>query len=206
MATYAYADVHGQIKPLLQKIQETGLPDKVDADWLARIGFTKSTDRSLIRVLKQIGFTDNSGAPSMRWQGYRNKQDAPGVLAEGIRDGYPDLFGTYPDAHQQNQGDIKNFFASNTQVSDEPLRRMVRTFQTLCSLADFNETDDPSQEEVDRPQPETPTQAAPSEDESRMSRSQPTVHINLQIHISSEAGPEQIDQIFASMAKHLYDK
>ena len=33
--------------------------------------------------------------------------------------------------------------------------------------------------------------------------SAPTVHIDLQIHVDANAGPEQIDQIFASMAKHL---
>ena len=138
MATYAYADVHGKIEPLLQKIQETGRPDKVDANWLARVGFTKSNDPSLIRVLKWIGFVDSSGVPLQRWQSYRNKQAAPGVLAEGIRDGYSDLFEMYPHAHQQAEEDLRSFFASNTTVSDESRRRMVRTFKTLCSLADFS--------------------------------------------------------------------
>jgi hypothetical protein len=32
----------------------------------------------------------------------------------------------------------------------------------------------------------------------------PDVNINLQIHISADASSDQIDQIFASMAKHLY--
>ncbi|MCW5863178.1 MAG: hypothetical protein KIT52_08740 [Anaerolineae bacterium] len=32
----------------------------------------------------------------------------------------------------------------------------------------------------------------------------PAIHIDIQIHISADAKPEQIDQIFASMAKHLY--
>lgn len=34
----------------------------------------------------------------------------------------------------------------------------------------------------------------------------PTIHVDLQIHISSDATAEQIDHVFASMAKHLYDK
>lgn len=34
--------------------------------------------------------------------------------------------------------------------------------------------------------------------------SQPSVHIDFQIHISPEATPEQIDQIFDSMRRHLY--
>ncbi|MGI6460131.1 MAG: hypothetical protein ACOX5J_08530 [Candidatus Hydrogenedentales bacterium] len=34
----------------------------------------------------------------------------------------------------------------------------------------------------------------------------PAVHIDIQIHIAADAKPEQIDQIFTSMAKHLYGK
>ena len=33
-----------------------------------------------------------------------------------------------------------------------------------------------------------------------------TLHIDLQIHISPEATSVQIENIFASIAKHLYDK
>ena len=32
----------------------------------------------------------------------------------------------------------------------------------------------------------------------------PNLHIDLQIHISPDSTPDQIDTIFASMAKHLY--
>ncbi len=34
----------------------------------------------------------------------------------------------------------------------------------------------------------------------------PSVHLNIQIHIDSSADPAQIDQIFASMARHLYGR
>lgn len=34
----------------------------------------------------------------------------------------------------------------------------------------------------------------------------PTVHIDLQIHISPSSTPEQIDKIFESISKHLYKK
>ena len=32
----------------------------------------------------------------------------------------------------------------------------------------------------------------------------PSVHIDIQIHIDSSATSEQIDQLFESMARHLY--
>ena len=34
----------------------------------------------------------------------------------------------------------------------------------------------------------------------------PTVHLDIQIHIPADATPDQIDQIFSSMARHLYAK
>lgn len=34
----------------------------------------------------------------------------------------------------------------------------------------------------------------------------PSVHIDVQVHIDASASPEQIDQIFASMARHLYGR
>jgi hypothetical protein len=51
-----------------------------------------------------------------------------------------------------------------------------------------------SPEEPPRSQPEAP----------RASSNGPDVNINLQIHISADASPDQIDHIFMSMAKHLY--
>jgi hypothetical protein len=42
------------------------------------------------------------------------------------------------------------------------------------------------------------------EDRKRLPSNGPDVNINLQIHISADASPDQIDQIFMSMSKHLY--
>jgi hypothetical protein len=53
-------------------------------------------------------------------------------------------------------------------------------------------------DEVPSPVPSTPLQ--------RVSSNVPSLHIDIQIHIDSDATPEQIDKIFESMAKHLYNK
>lgn len=52
-----------------------------------------------------------------------------------------------------------------------------------------------------RPAPESLPEPIPSRNEAR-----PTVHIDIQIHIDAAASAEQIDQVFASMARHLYGK
>ena len=42
--------------------------------------------------------------------------------------------------------------------------------------------------------------------EAKHTSQNPSLHIDLQIHISPEASADQIDSIFASIAKHLYDR
>lgn len=103
---------------------------------------------------------------------------------------------------------------TNPKVSPNVVSRIVTTFKGLCERADFDDdTGEASEvgagvsaadvpkatEEVTEPVAQ-PTALAAS------TRSQPTVHIDLQIHIAPESDAEQIDQIFASIAKHLYDK
>ena len=50
----------------------------------------------------------------------------------------------------------------------------------------------------------TPTSASESFGKHERLSLQPSVHVDLQIHISPEASPEQIDQIFSSIRRHLY--
>ena len=45
---------------------------------------------------------------------------------------------------------------------------------------------------------------SPAQTSANGTRTRPNLHIDLQIHISPESSPEQIETIFACMAKHLY--
>ena len=55
--------------------------------------------------------------------------------------------------------------------------------------------------------PQSPTpNSTPEKADQRSTLSAPDVRINLEIHISSDATPDQIDKIFESMAKHVYKK
>ncbi|MCY1550412.1 hypothetical protein D9M68_866660 [compost metagenome] len=47
------------------------------------------------------------------------------------------------------------------------------------------------------------TVAAEALPEQQRPRKLPSVHIDVQVHISPDTSPEQIDRIFASMSKHL---
>ena len=206
MTDYQYTTVPGKLEELLGKIRQTGVPINATYKWLESIGYRSSNDRSLVRVLKFIDFVDESGKPSDLWIKYRGENHQQ-VLAEGIRRGYADLFDIYPDAYKRSYEELENFFSTKSTAGKQVIGKTVSTFKSLCDLADFEsipqavaETKTGSTIEVTPQDVEQLSAPRPS----AIPQISPALHIDIQIHISSDASSEQIDSIFASMAKHLY--
>ena len=215
MAEYPYLVATKRLGKYFEMIQDVGQPDVADSSFLKSIGFGTENDRRILKVWEFIGFVDESKNPTDRWSSYRNKEQAPKVLAGAITEAYSGLFRTYSNAYERDTEALSNIIsAASPKASQNVIGLVVSTFRELCDRADFGDgsgevseaaTDEPAPDQ-DRTSEEVNTPAVQPTAPATMARSQPTVHINLQIHISAEAGPEQIDQIFASMAKHLYDR
>lgn len=204
MADFPYTTVPGKIKPLLAKIRDVGVPPRVTVQWLKSVGFTSSNDASLIGILRYIAFTDASGVPTARWTQYRGATHKT-VLGEAIRQGYADLFAVYPDANLRTASELDHVFSTSSSSGKQVIAKTVSTFKALAEQGEFS----PVGERTDLhlvssgplhtpPAPRMPAVMA------RGNGGGPALHIDVQIHISPEASAEQIDQIFASMAKHLY--
>jgi len=203
MAEFTYTTVPGKIKPLLSKIQTVGIPPAVTQKWLKSIGFTSSNDGSLIGVLKQIGFVDQGGAPTDRWSQYRGPKSKQ-VLGSAIKSGYADLYAIYPDADRRTRQELEGVFGTSTKGGKEVISKLVSTFRQLADEASFEGGDTtPTHASVSATTLHAPV-AAPAV--VAAASGTPSLHIDVQIHISADSGPEQIEQIFASMAKHLYGK
>lgn len=136
MADFPYTTVTGKIGPLLDKIKEVGVPDKVTRNWLESVGFKSKNDRSLITVIKYVDLVDTSGKPTPRWNQFRGK-DGGAVLAEGIKKGYSQLYSMYPTAHTQSDDNLSSFFSTKTSAGATAVSKTVTTFKNLCQKADF---------------------------------------------------------------------
>src|SRR5439155_1978904 len=110
MAEFVYLIKPSAIKEFLEKIHETGVPAKVSQDYLVSIGFKSKNDRPLIALFKSLGFLDQSGAPTDLYRKYREKKQAPKVLAMAIMTTYSDLYATYPDAHRKDSEALADYF------------------------------------------------------------------------------------------------
>lgn len=202
MAEFIYTTVPGKIQALLNKIREVGVPQKASSQWLKSLGFKSSNDASLIGVLKFIGFIDSSGSPSPKWNLYRGTNHRK-VLGDAIREGYSDLFAVYPDANQQSQSDLDHVFSTSSSSGKQVIVKKISTFKALAEKADFA----PVSKKDSSPISLVPTNTPPAPPATAIGHGSygPALHIDIQIHISPEATVDQIDQIFASMSKHLYD-
>ena len=200
MAEYSYTVVPGKLKELFGKIRGTGVPPKVTTKWMESIGYKSTNDQSMIAVLQQIRFIDGAGSPKELWTRYRGAQNRQ-VLGEGIVEGYADLFAVYPDANARSNEELENYFGTRSTAGKQVISKTVSTFKALCELADFSSMPgSPGQVET---KTNDLSAGVPTQSGQQAPHFSPNLHIDIQIHISPETTPEQIDKIFASMAKHL---
>jgi hypothetical protein len=205
MGDFTYTTVPGKIKGILDKVRQVGVPPKATIQWLKVIGFTSSNDASILSVFKAVGLTDQSGVPTSTWTAYRGAHHKR-VLGDAIRAGYAELFAVYPDAWQRSNADLEHVFSTSSTAGKQVIQKTVGTFKALCECAEFGSPEVQASPMVHTGPMHLPAAGATSAPlhPSTPSGPSPSVHIDVQIHISPEASTDQIDQIFKSMAKHLY--
>lgn len=205
MSDVVYTTVPGKIPKLLAKIKQVGVPQKVTHAWLKTIGFTSSNDGSLVGILRKAGLVDGSGAPTERWGQFRGSQ-GKSVLGEGIRQGYSELYTVYPDAHSRSNTDLEHVFSSSSRAGRQAIQKAVSTFKNLAAEAEFRNDSVDGDTSFEAEMLHAPVANAEAASRASAKTNSPSLHIDIQVHISSEASAEQIDQIFASMARHLYGR
>lgn len=204
MKEYPYINTTGKLREFVRKISDMGVPDSVTVTWLPTVGFGSTNHRRIPKVLRFIGFLEGN-RPTSRWQNFRDSSKAPSIMAEAIQEGYDDLYRIYPDAHHRPDSDLKNFFKGQMSGGDQMIASTVATFKALCSFADF-EAVVPEKDEGSAM--ESRTTKSPIISINEIDQSVPLVplHIHLDLHISADATNAQIDQVFESMARHLYGR
>lgn len=200
----AYTTVPGKLPELLKKIRDVGVPPKANTGWLGSLGFKSSNDRSMLNVLRQIGFIDASGTPAPAWKEYRGANHKE-VLGRAVQVGYENLYATYPDAHARSSTDLGHVFSTQTTAGKQATDKMVATFKNLAAQAEFgaavataSQSTDASVGEVD-PAITAPTVVARATN----TRAGMTVNINVQLTLPESTNPGVYESFFRAMREHL---
>ncbi|MHC4753609.1 MAG: DUF5343 domain-containing protein [Planctomycetota bacterium] len=208
MADYVYMTNPAKIGKFLKVIQKTGVPPKITTKYLEALGFKSTNDRPLVRIMKALGLASSAAEPTESWKRYRNKIEAPIVLAQGIRKHYADLFKMYPDANQKDNEALHNFFSTHTTVGTTTISFMIATFKALVGLADF-QTRAPAASST--PAAITSEETGEGHDQTSKNFLQGqtkgvfAVNINIELALPENANGETFDAFFKSMKKHLLD-
>jgi len=185
-----------------------------------------SASANILPSLRTFGLVLEDGKPSDLAYEWRDDSKYPEVCKEILEKIYPqellDLFHG-PDVQAQ---DVNSWFARYSKVGESAARMYGTTFLMLLEgdleKAESKQAKSPraASQVKQTVRKSTPSQVngksteskipavpeAPSENSSvGVTGFTPKLHIDIQIHISPESPPEQIDKIFESMAKHLKD-
>jgi hypothetical protein len=132
-----------------------------------------------------------------------------------VRNGYPELFTTYTDAHKQDSATLQTFFRTHTGLGDKAQSFCVRTFKVLVEFGDFSKaaatngkTRKPDGGDAGGAGKGGGNGGGEEHDGRAGSGESPAqqplaLTVNLQIELPPSADGEVYDKLFAAMGKHL---
>ncbi|WP_419923018.1 DUF5343 domain-containing protein [Candidatus Poriferisodalis sp.] len=201
---------------LREKFKQS-VPTTVDADYLQSVlGLTSPrAAANLLGPLRALGLIDDSGQPTRRAYTWRLDESYAQTCEDMSEEVYPDsLRSAFPHPSDNRDG-VTSWFSRNTDAGQNAASGMAALFSIIASgemetaRAGESTAGKPKKKAVAKEaapavSSQSSTEVAAGLNEKRSRRVEPELNVNVQIHISSEASAGQIDQIFKSMAEHLY--
>lgn len=204
----AYLVSTKNLPEILKAIRQAQPPERFSNKFLEGLDFKSTNDRSIIGVLKALGFLDESGTPKQPYFDYMDDERHKTVLAEGIRRAYADLFKLNKDANEKDAAWVKNKLKTLTQgaKSDTVLAKMTPTFLALCKEADFSGSTASTSKEAKAETPSEPlppTPPIPEQPEGRGKQHRFGLAYNIHIELPAVRDQAVYDAIFKSLRENL---
>lgn len=192
-----------------------------------------SASANVLPSLRTFGLINDAGKPSDLAFAWRDDEKYASVCEQLVKSTYPTgLHDAFPDVANAPMNRVTAWFAHDTKAGGSAAVKYARVYLMLLEgdLGKANEkpakekattravaTPKASSKTAKAPAAQVPpANPGPTEHSHHQQHQQqqhppggsafsPKLHIDVQIHISPESSPEQIDKIFESMAKHLKD-
>ncbi len=194
------------------------IPGTITSNYLsAVIGISEPSAKSTVfPTLRQIGLVDKEGNINLDLaKKLRDDNSYPDLCVEILKKIYPkELTDAFPDK-DSNKERVKSWFMNHTGAGESAVGKMTSFYFTLleanpnsngtAAAARGKEVKSKvsKQNQGRRNTTQKINEATNAEQNSRK-LSNPDLNINIQIHISSDASPDQIKSIFENMSKYIY--
>ena len=197
------------------------IPNQVTPRYLVSVfgGSEATLRRNVLQGLKIVGLVDEDGVTTEKAQRWRDDTTYPEVCSRIVNDIYPEELQSAAPGPTVDRAAAKRWFMVSTRCGEPAGRRMAAMYALLVEAnpvagdeAKVNKLKKVMGPKSKRPAtpsdgPQQPQPASNRHDPPRArvdNLNMPEMRLSLEIRIDASVTPEQIDQIFASMAKHLY--
>ena len=213
----------------LRRRIKQALPSAITVDYLQSVlGLEARSARNLLPPLRAIELIDENDRLTDLAHAWRSDPDYAEACADMLGRIYPtDLLAAFPGPDVDRSG-VERWFMRNARVGEGAARQLA-AFYLILAAPDLSEESearapkgrDATQQSRRAPRGERPETAsgrgqapprdanppgAANKNETPVRLSTPSIHVDVQVHIDPNASAEQIDKIFASMARHLYGR
>lgn len=210
----------------LRKKFKQSIPGVVTDNYLATVleMNVNSVRANVLPFLKSLGIIDDDGKTTEQAKLWRDDGHYPDVCKTIVNKVYPkELLEAVPNPNE-NRDAAKRWFANHTGAGESACNRMAALYTVLIEADSTSQPDGKKLSSKPKSQnnkntksttknnkKQSVTEKSSSYDSpppvSASNRNEgPDININLQIHISADASSDQIEQIFAAMAKHIYKR
>lgn len=199
-AELPYLNSYKNVSVLFERIATAKIPDAFTHKFLREtIGLKGTGDRSLISLLRSLGFIDASNKPTPSYSTLKNPPLAKKAIGSGVKQAYKPLFDARENADKLSSEDLKGLIAQVAGSDSGMTQKIVGTFSALVKIADLT-----SAMEVKKGTPSPPSEGniKPSgDDKINGDKLNPEFHYNIQIHLPSNASEETYLNIFNAIRK-----
>ena len=197
------------------------IPGTVTDNYLATVlNVTVSSARTnILPSLKSFGLIDEDGKTGELVKQWRDDKQYSSICEKLRKKLYPDELLNAVSKPSEDREAVIRWFANHTGAGKTAVGRMVAIYLTISDADISKATPDKGTNKINKNKAkQTPkdvksksttkpdTHKSDNSVQPQQSTNAPSVNINLEIHISSDATPDQIDKIFESMARHIYKK
>lgn len=201
----------------LRKKFQQSIPGNIPYNYLATVLCmeAESARANVLPFLKTLGILDEDGKPKERARLWRDDGHYPEVCEAILKEVYPQELLDIAPGPKVDRELAEKWFAHQTGAGVGACRRMAALYAVLVDADPHGETLAPKPRSAAKPKTAKPQRATATRNESIPTApgtpaalpsgqlAAPGININMQIHISADTPSDQIDRIFAAMAKHI---
>jgi hypothetical protein len=222
--SYAYPSMAVRQWFALRERFRRSVPQVVDAEYLASaLNMTPASARNnIIPSLKATGIVGEDNKPkdiAFKWRDDQQYREACEQIRSAV---YPSSLIDLSPPESVDFDEVRRWFAHTKKVGENAATKMASFYVMLCKAdptavaasSNGQPKAKPKASTTSKPaaKQKTPARAQEIEDEKTEDHEHrsasrrigmPSLSLNLQVLISPDASPEQIDKVFESMAKHL---